>query len=114
VQKYPTLVITTPGGVILGYQEGFVEAPALHEQMHGALLAVSTPDWMVRDLKAAAEAQEKGEYARAFALPRDRIDDGKDRPETRKETRARRGRRRAAAHASCARSSRPRGRWSRC
>jgi thioredoxin-like negative regulator of GroEL len=80
VQKYPTLVFATANGAILGYQEGYVDAPTLREQLHKTLMAVFTPEWMVRDLKAATEAVENGEYARAITLLRDLVEDGKDRP----------------------------------
>jgi thioredoxin-like negative regulator of GroEL len=80
VQKYPTLVIAAPGGAVLNYQEGFLEPAALAELMHNALLAVFTPEWMARDFQAATEAREKGDYARALALLRDVVEDGKDRP----------------------------------
>jgi thioredoxin-like negative regulator of GroEL len=80
VQKYPTLVFAAPSGAILGYQEGYVEAPTLREQLHKTLLAAFTPEWMVRDLKAATEAVGGGEYARAIGLLNDLVEDGKDRP----------------------------------
>ncbi len=80
VQKYPTLVFASPSGAILGYQEGYIEAPALREQLHKTLMAVFTPEWMIRDLKAATQAVESGEYARALGLLKDLVEDGKDRP----------------------------------
>jgi tetratricopeptide (TPR) repeat protein len=80
VQKYPTLVFASPSGAILGYQEGFIDASALRDQLQRTLLAVFTPEWMVRDFKAATEAVESGDYARAIALLKDLVEDGKDRP----------------------------------
>src|SRR5579871_2907396 len=34
VEFYPTLVFATAEGKILGYQQGFIEAPALHERLN--------------------------------------------------------------------------------
>ena len=80
VQMYPTLVFATPGGAILSFQEGFVEAPALRQELQRTLLAVFTPEWMNNDFKTATEASEKGDYARAVSLLKDIVEDGKDRP----------------------------------
>jgi thioredoxin-like negative regulator of GroEL len=80
VQKYPTLVFAAPNGTILNYHEGYIEAPALREQLNKTLMAVFTPEWMVRDFKASTEAVENGECARAISLLKDLVEDGKDRP----------------------------------
>jgi thioredoxin-related protein len=80
VQKYPTLVFASPTGAILGYQEGFLEAAVLREQLHKTLMAVYTPEWMVRDFMAATEAKNEGDIARALALVHDLVEDGKERP----------------------------------
>src|SRR5919202_5622420 len=46
IGSFPTLVFAAPDGKILGYQEGFLEASALAEQLHRVLAAVTPPDWM--------------------------------------------------------------------
>jgi thioredoxin-related protein len=82
VQNYPTLVFATPDGHILGYQEGFIEAPALQEKIQQTLAAMTPPagDWMTRDLQDASRAMTASEYARAIALLQKIVEDGKDRP----------------------------------
>jgi thioredoxin-related protein len=81
VQNYPTLVFATPDGKILGFQEGFIEAPALHEKLQQTLVAMATPpEWMTRDLQDASRAVTAAEYARAIVLLQKIVEDGKDRP----------------------------------
>jgi hypothetical protein len=81
VQKYPTLVFATPEGKILGFQEGFVEAPALQELIHKALASLAAPpDWMARDLQEAGRAVLGSDFARAVVLLKKIVEDGKDRP----------------------------------
>jgi thioredoxin-related protein len=43
VHSFPTLLFAGPDGKVLGYQEGFVEAPRLLEQLQKAVAAVATP-----------------------------------------------------------------------
>jgi hypothetical protein len=79
IQNYPTLVYATPEGRILGYQEGFVEAPVLRDQVQRAVNAVSAPDWMNRDYEDAAKAAAQKDYSRALALLKNIVEDGKER-----------------------------------
>ena len=80
MQSYPTLVFAAPDGRILGFQEGFVEAPRMKEMLTHAISAVSTPEWMNHDYKTASQQVQDGEYAKAIALLRNILEDGKDRP----------------------------------
>jgi thioredoxin-related protein len=80
VQNYPTLVFAGPDGKILGYQEGFLEAPALKERLLKVLAACAAPDWMTRDFEEAGKAIAASDFAKAIALLKDVVEDGKDRP----------------------------------
>jgi hypothetical protein len=81
VQQYPTLVFATPEGKILGYQEGFLEAAALQDKIHKTLAAVAAPpDWMARDYQEATRAVAATDQARAIALLKPVVEDGKERP----------------------------------
>jgi thioredoxin-related protein len=80
VQSYPTLVFASPDGTILKFKEGFMESPALREQIVKVLAKVGTPDWMRRDFEAAQRAITESDNPRAIVLLRNVADDGKDRP----------------------------------
>ena len=80
VEKYPTLIFAGPEGSILGYREGFIEIPALKEQLVKVLAAVGTPDWMRRDFEAGTLAIEKKDFGRAVTLLKSVVEDGKSRP----------------------------------
>lgn len=80
IQSYPTIVFAGPDGRILGVQEGFVEAPQLHEQVTRTVSMVVAPEWMQRDYQDASKAAAGGEPAKALALLRNVVEDGKERP----------------------------------
>jgi tetratricopeptide (TPR) repeat protein len=80
VQSYPTLLYASHDGSILGYREGFLEAPALKEQLGKVLAAVGTPDWMKRDFEGAGQAIASADYAKAISLLKNVVEDGKSRP----------------------------------
>jgi thioredoxin-related protein len=80
IQSYPTLVFAGPDGKILGFQEGFLEAGPLREQMLKVLAAVGAPDWMTRDFQEAGKAVAAADFARAVSLLKGVVEDGKDRP----------------------------------
>ncbi len=80
IQSFPTLVFAGPDGRIIGVQEGFVEAPRLREQVTRVVALVVAPDWMQRDYQDAAKSAADGEAAKAIALLRNVVEDGKDRP----------------------------------
>jgi thioredoxin-like negative regulator of GroEL len=79
IQNYPTLVYASPEGRILGYQEGFIEAPVFREQIQRAVNTVSTPEWMTRDFEEASKAAAQKEYPRALSLLKSIVEDGKER-----------------------------------
>jgi thioredoxin-related protein len=79
IQNYPTLVYASPEGRILGYQEGFIEAPIFREQVQRSVSAVSAPEWMTRDYAEAAKAAAQKEYSRALTLLKGIVEDGKER-----------------------------------
>jgi hypothetical protein len=79
IQSYPTLVFAGPDGRILGVQEGFVEASQLREEVTRTVSLVVAPEWMLRDYQDAVRASSDGQPAKALALLRNVIEDGKDR-----------------------------------
>ncbi|HBI43608.1 MAG TPA: hypothetical protein DDY78_12280 [Planctomycetales bacterium] len=79
IQNYPTLVYASPDGRILGYQEGFIEAPVFREQVQRAVNTVSAPEWMTRDFEEATKAASQKEFARALTLLKSIVEDGKER-----------------------------------
>ncbi len=79
IQNYPTLVYASPEGRILGFQEGFVEAPVFREQVQRSINTVSTPEWMTRDFEEATKAAAQKEYPRAITLLKSVVEDGKER-----------------------------------
>jgi thioredoxin-related protein len=80
IQSYPTLVLAAPDGKILGTFQGYQEATQWRESLDHALASVTNPEWMTRDYEEAAKAVAGSEYARAIALLKSVLNDGKDRP----------------------------------
>jgi thioredoxin-like negative regulator of GroEL len=80
VQSYPTIVFANSEGKILGYQEGFIEAPRMKEMLQRAITLVSTPEWMTVDYDAASKAVSGNDFTRAVSLLKNIVEDGKDRP----------------------------------
>jgi thioredoxin-like negative regulator of GroEL len=80
IRNYPTLVFASSDGRILGYQEGFVEAPKLKEHLTRTLVAVTTPEWMTRDMQEATRARTTGDFAKAVSLLKNIVEDGRERP----------------------------------
>jgi TolA-binding protein len=80
VSKYPTVLLAGPDGKILGTLEGFKEAGPFYGDLQRAVAAVSNPEWMVRDYQIATKAITNQDYARAVALLKAILDDGKTRP----------------------------------
>jgi thioredoxin-like negative regulator of GroEL len=80
IQSYPTLVLAAPDGKILDTIEGFRDAAKFQEHLQKALGAAAGPDWMARDYQEATKAINAADFARAIALLKNLIDDGKDRP----------------------------------
>jgi thiol-disulfide isomerase/thioredoxin len=79
IQAYPTMILASHDGKILGWIEGFMEVARLADHLQRAT-AVQTPDWMARDYQEASKAAGAGDYARAVSLLKNVVEDGKDRP----------------------------------
>jgi thioredoxin-related protein len=80
VTVFPTVIFAGPDGKILGTLEGFKDATHFYGVLQRTLTAVTNPDWMVRDYQIATKAITDRDYARAVALLKAILDDGKDRP----------------------------------
>jgi thioredoxin-related protein len=80
IQSYPTLVLAAPDGKIMGTLEGFMEAGRLQDHLQRVLAALGNPQWMVRDYQEAGKAIAASDYARAVALLKSIVADGKELP----------------------------------
>jgi thioredoxin-like negative regulator of GroEL len=80
IAAYPTVVLAATDGKIVGTIEGFQDATRFHENLQRALATVNNPEWMLRDYQAAAKAIAASDYARAVALLKGILEDGKTRP----------------------------------
>jgi thioredoxin-like negative regulator of GroEL len=80
IQSFPTIVLAAPDGKILGTLEGFTEAVRFHEHLARVLQVLSNPEWMTRDVEEAEKAVAASDYARAVALLKSVVEDGKERP----------------------------------
>src|SRR5689334_17276623 len=72
VEYYPTLVFANSEGKILGYQQGFIEAAALHDRLTKLFFTAALAGGGVpnpnRDIEEAKRAMAVGDYPRAIAL----------------------------------------------
>lgn len=68
IQMYPTTVLAGPDGKIHGFLQGYVSADQLKDHAERAVLAVTTPDWVARDLSEANKAIAAADYTRAVSL----------------------------------------------
>jgi tetratricopeptide (TPR) repeat protein len=80
VENYPTLVFASAEGKILGYQQGFIEAAALHERLSKLLAGESNDGTPNRDLQEAIRAVTSADYPRAIALLQSVVESCKDQP----------------------------------
>ena len=80
IRSFPTLVFAGPDGNILGFLEGFIEAPALVSQLEQHRGDSITPDWMNLEYKEATVAIASDDYPKAVSLLKKIIEDGKQRP----------------------------------
>ena len=81
IQAYPTIVMAGSDGKIIGTLEGFVEAGRFQEHLLRILGGLNNPAWIARDFEEASKAVAAGDYAKAIALIKNIIEDGKDRPQ---------------------------------
>jgi thioredoxin-related protein len=79
LQKYPTVVFATPEGHVLGSIEGYQEPGPFQANLDRVLDLAANPDWMKRDYEAAGQAVASSDYARAIALLKSVVLDGKER-----------------------------------
>lgn len=68
VQMYPTTVLAGPDGKIHGFLQGYIAADQLKDHAERAVLAVTTPDWVARDLREATKALAAADYTRSVSL----------------------------------------------
>ncbi len=80
ITSYPTLVMASPDGKILGTIVGYKEAAEFQELLQRVLATVSDPEWMTRDYQDASKAIAVTDFGRAFSLLSTIIEDGKERP----------------------------------
>ena len=80
VQVYPTTVLASPDGKIHSFLQGYVTADQLNEHAARAVLAVTTPDWVARDLEAAGRAVASSDFTRGVSLLKGIVADAKDSP----------------------------------
>ncbi len=79
IQAYPTMILASNDGKILGFIEGFMEADRLSEHLVRAA-NTATPDWMARDFQEATRSFNNADYARSIALLKGILEDKKQRP----------------------------------
>src|SRR5882724_3891923 len=80
IQAFPTVVLAASDGKILATLEGYMEPIRFHEQLQRALVSVSNPEWMNRDVQEASKAVAGADYSRAVALLKAVTEDGQSRP----------------------------------
>jgi thioredoxin-related protein len=80
IQSFPTIVLAGSDGKILGTLEGYTEAVRFHEHLERVLQVLSNPEWMTRDCEEAEKAVAASDFARAVALLKSVVEDGKERP----------------------------------
>ncbi|NDH06121.1 DUF255 domain-containing protein [bacterium] len=68
IRSYPTLVFASPDGKILGFTEGFIEAPALTALLEQHRDDSTTPNWMNIEYKEATNAIASSDYPRAVSI----------------------------------------------
>jgi len=82
VEYYPTLVFASAEGKILGYQQGFIEAAALHDRMTKLFFTAPIAGGGVpnpsHDIEEAKHAIAVGDYPRAIALLKPVAETAKD------------------------------------
>jgi thioredoxin-related protein len=79
IRSYPTLVLAGADGKIIGTLEGYLDASRLHDQLQRVLAVVANPEWMPQDYQEAIKAIQASDSARAIALLKSIVEDGKER-----------------------------------
>ncbi|MEZ6142716.1 MAG: thioredoxin family protein [Zavarzinella sp.] len=78
IKLYPTMVIASPDGKIVGFIEGYQDVKALDGQLQ-KIIEQATPTWMVQKQEAAEKAVEEGNYLLAMQHLQLILKDGKER-----------------------------------
>lgn len=79
ITQYPTMVLASPEGKIIGVLEGYQDSATLSEQLQRVAAYYGTPEWMTRDYQEATRAIMACEYGRAITLLKNVAQDGRDR-----------------------------------
>lgn len=79
IQAYPTMIVASADGKIIGFLEGFLDVKPLGENM-AKCLAHTQPDPLTTRYQEASKAYTNGEVAKAIGLFKTVAEEGKDRP----------------------------------
>jgi thioredoxin-like negative regulator of GroEL len=79
IESYPTIVLATADGKIHAYLKGYQDAEAMHEVLQRLATSIQAPESVQRDLLAASQKMQQGEYPAAIALLKSILDDPKGR-----------------------------------
>ncbi len=80
IQMYPTTVIAGADGKIHAFLQGYVSADQFKDNANRVVLAVTTPDWVARDLQEANKAVAAADYTRAVSLLKGIVSEAKESP----------------------------------
>ena len=80
IQVYPTTVLAGPDGKIHAFLQGYVSADQMKEHANRVVLAVTTPDWVARDLETANKAIAASDTTRAVSLLKGIVAEAKESP----------------------------------
>jgi thioredoxin-related protein len=80
IKSYPTVVFASPDGRIVELHEGYEDASRFQLRLGRCLAAVETLDRLAKDYQDSLRALKDGENAKAIALLKEIMADGKDRP----------------------------------
>jgi thioredoxin-related protein len=80
VKVYPTVILAGPDGKIMATITGYKEAAQFYNDLQQVLASLNNPEWMKSDYLIANKSIQAGDYARAVALLKAIVEDGKTRP----------------------------------
>jgi len=78
ISQYPTIVVITPDGDLLGFFQGYQEAGFLSAQLAKYGAGYVSPEWMRHDYREANKAIAESNPYRAVALLKGIVEDGKN------------------------------------
>jgi thioredoxin-related protein len=79
ISQFPTLLLASPDGKIIGVLEGYQEAAVLAGELSKVASSFISPEWMNHNFQEAAKAIAASDYSRAVVLLKSITSDGKDR-----------------------------------